>query len=122
MVKTEIEQAVLKLVKALTTKGIRIDKILLYGSQVPVGKSRSDSDIDLAVVSPDFGKDRFEEGKTLLQIAWRIDPRLEPIPISSESYENDTWVPLVYEIRQKGLPLFAVQKFEKVDENRGSGI
>ena len=114
MVKTEIEQAVLKLVKALTTKGIRIDKIILYGSQVTAEKSRADSDIDLAVVSPDFGKDRFEEGKTLLQIAWRINPHLEPIPISSESYENDTWVPLIYEIRQKGIVLFAAQKFEKV--------
>lgn len=114
MVKTEIEQAVLKLVKALTTKGIRIDKIILYGSQLPGGKPHTDSDIDLAVVSPDFGKDRFEEGKILLQIAWRIDPRLEPIPLSSESYENDTWVPLVYEIRQKGVVLFEVQKFEKV--------
>ncbi len=114
MVKAEIEQAVLKLVKALTTKGIRIDKIILYGTQLPGGKPRIDSDIDLAVVSPDFGKDRFEEGKTLLQIAWRIDPRLEPIPISSESYENDTWVPLVYEIRQNGIVLFAAQKFEKV--------
>ena len=114
MVKTEIEQAVLKLAKALTTKGIRIYKIILYGSQVTAEKSRADSDIDLAVVSPDFGKDRFEEGKTLLQIAWRIDPRLEPIPISSESYENDTWVPLIYEIRQKGIVLFAAQKFEKV--------
>jgi len=114
MVKTEIEQAVLKLVKALTIKGIRVDKIILYGSQVPGRKPRTDSDIDLAVVSPDFGKDRFEEGKTLLQIAWRIDPRLEPIPISSESYENDTWVPLIYEIRQKGVVFFAAQKFEKV--------
>ncbi len=114
MVKTEIEQAVLKLVMALTAKGIRIDKIILYGSQATVGKSHPDSDIDLAVVSPDFGKDRFEEGKTLLQIAWRIDPRFEPIPISSESYENDTWVPLIYEIRQKGVVLFEAQKFEKV--------
>lgn len=114
MVRTEIEQVVSKLIKALTAKGIRIDKIILYGSQVPGRMPRTDSDIDLAVVSPDFGKDRFEEGKTLLQIAWRIDPRLEPIPISSESYENDTWVPLVYEIRQNGIVLFAAQKFEKV--------
>ncbi|MEK7699804.1 MAG: hypothetical protein AAB332_05315 [Planctomycetota bacterium] len=68
----------------------------------------------MVVVSPDFGKDRFEEGKTLLQIAWQIDPKLEPIPISSESYEIDTWVPLVYEIRQKGVVLFTAQKFEKV--------
>ncbi len=35
----------------------------------------------------------------------RIDPRIEPVPISSESYEKDTWIPLIYEIRQKGIEL-----------------
>jgi hypothetical protein len=39
----------------------------------------------------------------LLQLAWRIDPRLEPVAISSESYEKDTWIPLIYEIREKGI-------------------
>ncbi|MEK7699805.1 MAG: hypothetical protein AAB332_05320 [Planctomycetota bacterium] len=39
MVKTEIEQTVLKLAKALTAKGIRVDKIILYGSQLPGGES-----------------------------------------------------------------------------------
>jgi len=63
------------------------------------------SDLDLAIISPDFGKNRFVEGKMLLQIAWRIDPRLEPIPISSDSYEKDTWVPLIYEIKEKGIEL-----------------
>ena len=32
-----------------------------------------------------------------------IDARIEQVPISLESYENDTWVPLIYEIRTKGL-------------------
>jgi hypothetical protein len=41
----------------------------------------------------------------LFRIAGGIDPRLESIPISIESYENDTWVPLIYEIRKKGLEI-----------------
>ena len=52
-----------------------------------------------------IGKDRFEEGKILLRMAWRVDPRIEPIPISSESYKNDTWVPLIYEIKKKGIEI-----------------
>ena len=44
------------------------------------GRNHAGSDLDIAVVSPDFGKDRFEEGKLLRRIAWRIDPRIEPIP------------------------------------------
>jgi len=66
---------------------------------------RPDSDIDVAVISKNFGKDRVEEGMILFRIAGKIDPRIEPIPISSESYENDTWIPLIYEIRQKGFEI-----------------
>ena len=84
MVKTEIEQVVLKLVKALTTKGIRIDKIILYGSQVPGRNLRTDSDIDLAVVSPDFGKDRFEEGKPCYRLHGELTPgsNQSPYPLN----------------------------------------
>ena len=102
MVEPEIRDIILQYVNVLTTNGIRVEKAVLYGSWAS-GKVHSGSDLDLAIISPDFGKDRFEEGKKLLQIAWRVDPRIEPVPISSESYENDTWIPLIYEIRQKGI-------------------
>jgi len=55
------------------------------------------------VISKNFGRDRVEEGMILFRIAGKIDPRLEPIPISSDSYEKGTWVPLVYEIKEKGI-------------------
>jgi predicted nucleotidyltransferase len=104
MVDSEIRDIISRFVNALTTRGIRVEKLILYGSHAS-GKIHAGSDLDLAIVSPDFGKDRYEERKRLLQIAWRIDPRIEPIPISSESYENDTWVPLIYEIKEKGIEL-----------------
>lgn len=102
MVDPEIRNIILRYVNVLTTRGIRVEKAVLYGSYAS-GNIHPGSDLDLAIVSPDFGKDRFEEGKKLLQIAWRVDPRIEPVPISSESYENDTWIPLIYEIREKGI-------------------
>ena len=104
MVDAEIRSIVLRFVDVLSSKGIRVEKAVLYGSYAS-GNVHTGSDLDLAIISPDFGKNRFEEGKMLLQIAWRIDPRLEPIPISSESYQNDTWVPLIYEIKEKGIEL-----------------
>lgn len=104
MVNPEIRNIVIKFVEALIKKGIRVERAVLYGSYAS-GKIHAGSDIDLAIISPDFGKDRFEEGKMLLQTAWRIDPRIEPVPISLESYNNDTWIPLVYEIRQHGVEL-----------------
>jgi hypothetical protein len=39
------------------------------------------------------------------RIAWRVDARIEPVPISSGSYENDAWLPLIYKIRQKRIEL-----------------
>ena len=104
MVDPEINTIILRFVNVLTTKGIRVEKVILYGSYAS-GKIHAGSDLDVAIVSPAFGKDRFEEGKMLLQIAWRVDPRISPIPISSESYERDTWIPLIYEIRKKGIEL-----------------
>jgi len=102
MVDPEIGDIIKRFVNALTKRGIWVKKAVLYGSYA-TGKVHAGSDIDIAIISPDFGWDRFEEGKLLMQIAWRIDPRIEPIPISSESYEKDTWIPLIYEIRQKGV-------------------
>jgi len=102
MVNPEIRDIIARFINVLIIKGIRVEKVMLYGSYAS-GKVHADSDLDLAIVSPDFGKDRLEEGKMLLQIAWRVDPRIEPIPISSESYENDTWIPIIYEIRKKGI-------------------
>jgi predicted nucleotidyltransferase len=104
MVSSEIRDIISRFVNALTVKGIRVEKAILYGSHVS-GKIHAGSDLDLAIVSPDFGKDKYEERKMLLQLAWRIDPRIEPIPISSDSYKNDTWIPLIHEIRQKGIEL-----------------
>jgi predicted nucleotidyltransferase len=104
MVKREIIKTVKKLQIVLEEEGIRVKKIILYGSHA-IGRPHKDSDIDLAVVSPDFGKDRFEEGVRLFQIASKIDPRIEPVPVSLESYEKDTWIPLIYEIRKNGIEL-----------------
>jgi len=39
----------------------------------------------------------------LMQLAWRIDARLHPVPVSADSYKNDTWVPLIHEIREHGV-------------------
>ena len=104
MVETEVIETLKKFKQALIEQGINVTKIILYGSNI-TESIKKDSDIDVAIVSPDFGKDRFEEGVMLFQLACKIDPRIEPVPISSNSFENDTWVPLIYEIRSKGVEL-----------------
>lgn len=90
---------------ALEERGVRVEQIILFGSHT-AGTTRPDSDLDLAVVSPDFGRDRYEESKILFQTAWRIDPRIEPVPIPSGALERDTWQPLLHEIRMNGRVLY----------------
>ena len=64
MVKPEIKELIEKFIALLGRKGIRAEKVILYGSFVS-RNIHEGSDIDLAVVSPDFGQDRYEEGKLL---------------------------------------------------------
>ena len=102
MVAQEVRDIVKRFVAALRSRGVHVDKALLYGSFAS-GTQEEDSDLDLAVVSGDFGQDRFNEGRMLMQLAWRIDPRLHPVPVSTDSFLHDTWVPLIHEIREHGI-------------------
>lgn len=104
MDKIQAVKVIKRFVKTLKQEGISVDRVILYGSYAS-GRMRPDSDIDVAVVSRNFGKDRVEEGMTLFRIAGKIDSRLAPVPISTQVYENDTWIPLIYEIRGKGMEL-----------------
>ena len=106
MVEEEVVKKIKEFVKALKRDNINVAKVILYGSRAS-GKAHEYSDIDVAIVSPDFGKDRFEEGVRLFKIACEIDSLIEPVPLSLESYEKDTWVPLIYEIRVNGTELEA---------------
>ena len=93
-----------------------VTKLVLYGSRTS-GKFHQDSDIDVAMVSPDFGNDRFEEGVRLFHIAGDVDPRIESIPISLDSYEKDTWIPLIYEIRENGVELGRLELDDKIPDS-----
>lgn len=104
MGKIQVIKTIKKFIRALEHEGISVERVILYGSYAK-GKARADSDIDVAVVSKDFGKDRVEEGMSLFRIAGGIDSRLEPVPFSLKQYENDTWVPLIYEIKKYGVEL-----------------
>jgi len=78
----------------------RIEAAYLYGSQIK-GTASEWSDIDLALVSPDFSEDVFRERVALMRIAARVDDRIEPHPFSPQRFEGSD--PLVSEIRRTGL-------------------
>ncbi len=87
---------------AFVRQRLRIDAAYLYGSQA-VGSARPWSDIDVAVISPDFSDDLFQERVSLMQWAAKIDDRIEPQPFTPERFgPND---PLAHEISQHGVRL-----------------
>jgi predicted nucleotidyltransferase len=113
MVEETIVKIVRKFIYALKRTGIQVDKVILYGSYKD-GRQRKDSDIDVAIISREFGIDPVEEGMNLFRIAGKVDSRIEPVPISIDSYQNDTWIPLIYEIRENGMELEYLEADELV--------
>ncbi len=97
----EIEQAIYRFINVIQ-KETRILKVFLYGSHAK-GSSRKWSDIDLAVVSPDFSENLFDERIKLMKLAADVDERIEPNPFRPGDFnEND---PLVREINRSGFEI-----------------
>ena len=87
---------------AIVRARLRIDAAYLYGSQA-TGSARPWSDIDVAVISPDFSNDLFQARIALMQWAATIDDRLEPQPFTPDRFgPND---PLASEISHNGVRL-----------------
>jgi predicted nucleotidyltransferase len=78
----------------------RVTAAYLYGSQAK-GTATQWSDIDLAIISPDFSADLFQEQVELLRLAAQIDDRIEPRPFRPDDF--NTIEPLVSEIKRTGL-------------------
>ena len=95
----EIEKIVRRYI-ALIQKERRVSKAYLYGSFAK-GIAGEWSDIDLAIVSPDFSQDLFEERVLLMKLALDIDERIEPNPFRPEDFKQEN--PLVAEISVSGI-------------------
>ena len=100
-----IKEKSIELFQLLKKENITADLIILFGSQA-TGNARVDSDIDIAVISRDYGKDRFSEGSRLNYLASSIDHRIEAVPVGLDEYLSKNSVsPVLHEITTKGIPL-----------------
>ena len=88
----------------LKKEGVTVSKLLLYGSYAR-GTAHKDSDIDVCVISPSFGKDHFGERFSLLHMAPRIDARIEPVPFSLKDYRTNRVSPLLHRIRKEAVEI-----------------
>ena len=87
---------------AVVRQRVRIDAAYIYGSQA-MGSARPWSDIDVAIISPDFSDDLFQERIALMQWAAEVDDRIEPQPFTPERFGPNE--PLASEISRSGVRL-----------------
>lgn len=87
----------------LQDDGINVTGMLLFGSHAR-GAAREWSDIDVAVISPDFGRDYFEERVHLMKLAQRASSSIEPHPLNPDDL-NDRWSTLATEVRRWGIAI-----------------
>lgn len=92
-----------KYILLLKQKGIEVSKVILFGSYAK-GMARPDSDIDLAIVSAQFGKDNWKEMVLLRKLALKIDSHIEPLPFAPQDME-DRYSTLSQEINKTGILL-----------------
>jgi len=74
----------------------------LYGSHAR-GNAGKWSDIDIALISRDFMKDRTDERIRLMKIALEVDKRIEPVPFRPETFTDSD--PLAWEIKHNGISI-----------------
>lgn len=100
----EVEAAILEKVQLFLNKlrktGFHITEAYIFGSYA-TGLADKWSDVDIAVVSPQISNDRFEERIRLTELAVTVDIRLEPLPFSLESFNEED--PFVRQIKREGI-------------------
>lgn len=99
---TDIKEKAKKFVKEIQKHKIRVLKAYLYGSYAK-GSSRQDSDIDIALISPDFSGNRYFDTLKIIPLRRNIDNRIEPVTYKPEDFEESD--PLVAEIKTTGMEI-----------------
>ena len=87
--------------RLLKQKGIKVSKIILFGSHAK-GMAKPDSDIDIAVISSQFGRDNLKEMMLLRKLALEIDSHIEPLPFTPQDLD-DRYSTLTQEIKKYGV-------------------
>lgn len=80
-----------RLIAALQAEDIQIDRAILFGSYAH-GNATEWSDIDVALVSPDFSGSRFDDNCRIMKTKLRINTRIETHPFTREDFLDSPFV------------------------------
>lgn len=97
-----IIEIVKRYIEELEKNGIEIREAIIFGSFAK-GTAKEWSDIDVALVSPDFTGDRFEDRRRIVPLRRNIDNRIEPLPFRPEDFYDGGM--LAEEIKRTGIKL-----------------
>jgi len=92
------------LARRLEQTGIRLKAIYLYGSYAE-GNPNEDSDIDLALVSPDFKLDTMSDWNRVFRICFEVDNHIEPVLYRPSDLKKP--YPLALRIKKFGRLLYS---------------
>ena len=109
MVKDKVAEAIKFFENCLREKGVKISKIILFGSQ-STGKATIDSDVDILIISPDFqNKDIFERARLTKEAEIKTIKKfrvpLDIVTLTSEEFESGS--SLITEFARKGKVMYA---------------
>lgn len=102
MAQKQVIDKIKSYINVLKKNNINVYKVILFGSHV-LDSANEFSDIDVAIISLDLGKNYLQEMKTLMKLARDIDLMISPDPYSLQAYENAKKGEFLWqEIIQKG--------------------
>ncbi len=101
----ELEAAIADFIARLR-KGLRVEAVILYGSHA-AGTPDEWSDIDLAVVSPDFeGVPMWRRQEIIARLTLDRRPNISPIGYSSSEWRDPGRHSLLHEVKRTGRIVF----------------
>ena len=89
MARQPVERVIHEYVELLKQHNVRVEQAVLFGSHA-LGIADDDSDIDVAIISPDLRRNRFSEGVMLKLLTQYVDTSLSPRPYSPQEVEGST--------------------------------
>ena len=98
----EVNEKIRKFLDMLNASGIRLERVILFGSYAHGSVNRW-SDIDIALVSRDFQGIGFYDRRKLNPYILKTDTRIEPHPYRPEDFTTDD--PFIKEILKNGIEI-----------------
>ena len=103
---SQVKNIIRNVITGLKRKGIKVNKLILYGSYAN-GKPRSDSDIDIAIISSTFNNKNLLKRQELLgEAIFGLGEPIEAIGYSYKEFANRSRLSFLFDIVSNGKTVY----------------